>query len=188
MVAKIGGWQLEIGALRSRVGWIFTSEAKDIGERSLEQTNHALVCFKQYSDFIGDEIWNHRCEHHFIAQSLLAPGGRKWTATSDMASLGAKDGMKLTLIGKVPPSWRQLEVVAKAVAPLAAQAEGMAAEAAAATEGLALAEQLTKLLLKLDGVTVGDDAELRAARRQQVDVIQALLDGLEARRGQNTAR
>jgi hypothetical protein len=117
------------------------------------------------------------------AQTLLAPGGRKWTPASDMAALGAKEGMKLTLIGKVPPSWRQLEVVSKAVGPLSARAAGMAAEAGAANEGLALEEQLTKLLLQLDAVAVGDDAELRAARRRLVDVIQALLDSLEAKRG-----
>ena len=32
VVAKIGGRQLEIGACRSRIGWIFAGEAKDIGE------------------------------------------------------------------------------------------------------------------------------------------------------------
>jgi hypothetical protein len=70
-----------------------------------------------------------------------------------------------------------------AVGPLGPQVQTMSAEAAAATAGLALEEQLTKLLLKLDGVSVGDDTELRAARKQHVDSIQALLDDLESRRG-----
>lgn len=68
------------------------------------------------------------------------------------------------------------------MAPLAEQVLSISPEAAAATEGLALEEQLTKVLLKLDGVAVGEDMELRAARKQHVDRIQSLLDELESRR------
>ena len=69
-----------------------------------------------------------------------------------------------------------------AAAPLAERVQSISAEAAASTEGLGLEEQLTKLLLKLDGVAVGDDAELRAARKHHVDRIQEELDKLESRR------
>ena len=51
------------------------------------------------------------------SQTLLGPGGRKWTAASDLSTLGVKDGMKLTLIGKVPPGWRALEAVEKGKPP-----------------------------------------------------------------------
>jgi hypothetical protein len=47
------------------------------------------------------------------SQTLLGPGGRKWTAGSDLSTLGVKEGMKLTLIGKVPPGWRTLEALEK---------------------------------------------------------------------------
>lgn len=72
--------------------------------------------------------------------------------------------------------------MAAAVGPLAEQVQSISSEAASATEGLGLEEQLTKLLLKLDGVAVGDDAELRAARKQHVDRIQSILDELESSR------
>ena len=72
--------------------------------------------------------------------------------------------------------------MAAATGPLAEQAQTISLEAASATEGLGLQEQLTKLLLKLDGVAVGEDVELRAARKQQVDRIQSILDELESRR------
>ena len=42
---------------------------------------------------------------------------------------------------------------------------------------------MTKLLLKLDGVAVGEDTALRAARKAQVNRVQGLLDALEAKRG-----
>jgi hypothetical protein len=60
--------------------------------------------------------------------------------------------------------------------------QSISLETASAIEGLGLEEQLTKLLLKLDGVAVGEDVELRAARKQQVDRIQSILDELESRR------
>ena len=69
-----------------------------------------------------------------------------------------------------------------AVAPLSAQVQSISSEAASAAEGLGLEEQLTKLLLKLDGVVVGEDTVLRAARKQHVERIQSLLDELESRR------
>ena len=47
---------------------------------------------------------------------------------------------------------------------MAAAVEQISAAAAADTEGLGLEEQMTKLLLKLDGVAVGEDTALRAAR------------------------
>ena len=47
------------------------------------------------------------------SQTLLGPGGRKWTVGSDLSTLGVKEGMKLTLIGKVPPGWRALEAIEK---------------------------------------------------------------------------
>eukprot|EP01046_Picozoa_sp_COSAG06_P011148 COSAG06_NODE_628_length_13649_cov_20.848930_13_plen_308_part_00 len=46
------------------------------------------------------------------SQTLLGPGGRKWTPSSDLSTLGVKEGMKLTLIGKVPPGWRALDSIA----------------------------------------------------------------------------
>ena len=91
--------------------------------------------------------------------------------------------MKLTLIGKVPASWRALASAEKAVEPMAAAVEQISAAAAADTEGLGLEEQMMKLLLKLDGVAVGEDTELRAARKAQVNRVQGLLDALEAKRG-----
>lgn len=51
------------------------------------------------------------------AQTLLGPGGRKWSAGTDLSTLGVKEGMKLTLIGKVPPGWRALEAVDKGKPP-----------------------------------------------------------------------
>jgi len=80
-------------------------------------------------------------------------------------------------------SWRALASVEKAVEPMAAAVEQISAAAAADTEGLGLEEQMTKLLLKLDGVAVGQDTELRAARKAQVNRVQGLLDALEAKRG-----
>ena len=71
---------------------------------------------------------------------------------------------------------------AVAIGPLAEQVQSISLETASAIEGLGLEEQLTKLLLKLDGVAVGEDVELRAARKQQVDRIQSILDELESRR------
>ena len=118
-----------------------------------------------------------------VSQTLLAPGGRKWSARDDLSLLGVKDGMKLTLIGKVPASWRALASAEKAVEPMAAAVEQISAAAAADTEGLGLEEQMTKLLLKLDGVAVGEDTALRAARKAQVNRVQGLLDALEAKRG-----
>ena len=49
--------------------------------------------------------------------------------------------------------------------PMAAAVEQISAAAAADTEGLGLEEQMTKLLLKLDGVAVGEDTAQRAARK-----------------------
>jgi hypothetical protein len=51
------------------------------------------------------------------SQTLLGPGGRKWTAASDLSTFGVKEGMKLTLIGKVPPGWRALEAIEKGKPP-----------------------------------------------------------------------
>ena len=65
---------------------------------------------------------------------------------------------------------------------LAEQVLSISSEAAVATEGLGLEEQLTKLLLKLDGVAVGENVELRATRKQHVNRIQSLLEELESRR------
>ena len=51
------------------------------------------------------------------SQTLLGPGGRKWTVASDLSTLRVKEGMKLTLIGKVPPGWRALEAIEKGKPP-----------------------------------------------------------------------
>ena len=113
------------------------------------------------------------------SQTLVGPGGRKWFADSDLALLGIKDGMKVTLIGKLPPGWRAIDAAANALEPLIAEVDGLDAAAAKGMAGKMLEEQLTKHLLKLDTIDAAGEPEMRAARKTEVQRTQAVLTKLE---------
>ena len=113
------------------------------------------------------------------SQTLVGPGGRKWFADSDLTLLGIKEGLKVTLIGKLPPGWRAIDAAAKALEPLIAAVEGLDAAAAQEMAGKMVEEKLTKHLLKLDTIDAAGDEEMRAARKAEVQRTQALLTKLE---------